>query len=219
MLRRCFHLFYYYSYSYFYNNNIYQMASSRRRNSSSKKSLGRRCGSGGRRKRTEKKLKHKWHQRGCQNQTGGGSMTGGWAWGPSDLHHQTAGSASGNDPVPHSINGNHYAFNANTMAPPQASNAIVERHSAAQTAGRRRRGRGRGRGRGRSSKGKKGSSRRISCQNGGGFADYLPEAIKPSVNTTLQIPGNIISGLQGPATASVSADPTSQPIGQPITLK
>ena len=200
------------------------MASSRRRNSSSKKSLGRRCGSGGRRKRTEKKLKHKWHQRGCQNQTGGGSMTGGWAWGPSDVHHQTSGSASGSDPVPHSINGNHYAFNANTMAPPQASNAIVERHSAAQTAGRRR-GRGRGRGHRRGSKGTKSSrkalrkSRRISCQNGGGFADYLPEAIKPSVNTTLQMPGNIISGLQGPATASVSADPTSQPIGQPIALK
>jgi hypothetical protein len=33
------------------------------------------------------------------------------------------------------------------------------------------------------------------------------------------MPGNIISGLQGPATASVSADPTSQPIGQPIALK
>ena len=112
-----------------------------RRNRSSKKSAGKRRRGG----RTEKKS-HKWHQNGCQNQTGGGSMTGGWAWGPSDVHHQTAGSPAGSDVAPHSINGNHYAFNASTMAPPQASNAIVEGRNMAQTAGRRRR-RGRGRGR------------------------------------------------------------------------
>jgi len=67
-----------------------------RRNS--KKSAGKR----GRRKSTEKKT-HKWHQRGCQSQsqTGGGSMTGGTPWGPSDVQHQ-------------STNGNHYALNTAT---------------------------------------------------------------------------------------------------------
>ena len=192
---------------------------SRRRNSSSKKSVGKRGRSG---KRTEKKT-HKWHQRGCQSQTGGGSMTGGWAWGPSDVHHQTAGSGGGggSDPVPHSINGNHYALNTATQAPPQASNAIVERHNMAQTAGRRRR-RGRGR-RGRSgSKIRRKAarkSRRIACQNGGGFMEYVPELTKVSGNSALETPASIVHGLQGPATGFVSSNPTSQPIGQPIALK
>ena len=193
---------------------------SRRRNSSSKKSVGRR-GRGG--KRTEKKT-HKWHQRGCQSQTGGGSMTGGWAWGPSDVHHQTAGGAGGaggSDPVPHSINGNHYALNTATQAPPQASNAIVERHAAAQTAGRRRR---RGPRRGRSGskirrKASTGKSRRIACQNGGGFMEYLPELPRIAGNSALETPSSIVHGLQGPATGFVSSNPTSQPIGQPIALK
>jgi hypothetical protein len=184
------------------------MASRRRRNSSSKKSRGRSRRNGG---RTEKKS-HKWHQRGCQNQTGGGSMTGGWAWGPSDVHHQTAGG----DPVPHSINGNHYALNTATVAPPQASNAIVERHSAAQTAGRRR-GRGRGDSKIRRKAARK--SRRIACQNGGGAMEYAPELTKITLNSALQTPSSIVHGLQGAATGFVSANPTSQPIGEPIALK
>jgi hypothetical protein len=142
-------------------------------------------------------------------------MTGGWAWGPSDVHHQTAG--SGNSGTPQSINGNHYALNNAVLSPPQSSNAIVERSNNIQSAGRRR-------GRSRSLKGKKKSANRsrggrIVCQSGGGFMEYLPEIIKPGVNTTIQVPGNIVSGLQGPATPAVSADPTSQPIAQPIALK
>ena len=189
-----------------------------------KKSASKRARSSGRRKYTEKKLKHRWTQRGCQNQKGGGSMTGGWAWGPSDVHAQTAGTG-GNSPVPQSINGNHYALNTNTLALPESSNAIVERQNtiaAAQSAGRRRgrgRGLGRGRGRGRSLKGNKKNSRKLACQSGGGIMSSFPEIIKPAMNTTLQGPSNIVSGLQGPATAPVSADPTIQPIGQPITLK
>jgi hypothetical protein len=193
---------------------------SRRRNSS-KKSAAKR----GRGKRTEKKS-HKWHQRGCQSQTGGGSMTGGWAWGPSDVHHQTAGSPAGSDVAPHSINGNHYALNSATVAPPQASNAIVERHAAAQTAGRRRGRRDRRDRRGRrDSKGAKSrrkavrKSRRIACQNGGGFMEFLPELPRIAGNSALEAPSSIIHGLQGSATAFVSSNPTSQPIGQPIALK
>lgn len=195
---------------------------SRRRNSSSKKSVGKRgrsrCGGRGG-KRTEKKS-HKWHQRGCQSQTGGGSMTGGWAWGPSDVQHQTAGSPAGSDPAPHSINGNHYALNTATVAPPQASNAIVERHNMAQTAGRRR-GRGRGRSRSDSKNRRKASrkSRRVACQNGGGFMEYVPELTKIPGNSALETPASIVHGLQGPSTAFVTSNPTSQPIGQPIALK
>ena len=183
------------------------MASRRR---SSKKSSGKRR----RGKRTEKKS-HKWHQTGCQNQTGGGSMTGGWAWGPSNVHHQTAGS----DVAPHSINGNHYALNASTMAPPQASNAIVERSNMAQSGGRRRR---RGRGRtGSKNRRKSGASksRRIACQNGGGFMEYAPELAKGAGNSLLETPASIVNGLQGAATPFVSSSPTSQPIAQPIALK
>ena len=149
-------------------------------------------------------------------------MTGGWAWGPSDVHHQTAGSSSSSSSgAPQSINGNHYALNNATLDPPQASNAIVERQNI-QSAGRRRRGRRLGRGRGRSLKGKKKTgnrSRRIACQSGGGFLEFIPEILKPGVNTTLQVPTNIVSGLQGPATPAVSADPTSQPIAKPIALQ
>lgn len=187
------------------------MVSRRRNTSSRKKSVEKcrrrsRCGG----KRTEKKSRNRWIQCGCQNQKGGGSMTGGWAWGPSDVHHQTGGSSSG---TPQSINGNHYALNNATLAPPQASNAIVERQNI-QSAGRRRRG--------RSLKGKKKSgnrSRRIASQSGGGFLDLIPEILKPGVNTTLHTPQNIVSGLQGPATPAVSPDPTSQPIAKPIALE
>ena len=187
-----------------------------RRNRSSKKSAGKRR----RGRRTEKKS-HKWHQTGCQNQTGGGSMTGGWAWGPSDTHHQTAGSPAGSDVAPHSINGNHYALNASTMAPPQASNAIVERSNMAQSGGRRRR-RGRGRGRsGSKNRRKSGASksRRIACQNGGGFMEYTPELARGAGNSLLETPASIVNGLQGAATPFVSSSPTSQPIAKPIALK
>ena len=186
---------------------------SRRRNSS-KKSVGKRRRGG---KRTEKKT-HKWHQRGCQNQTGGGSMTGGWAWGPSDVHHQTAGSPSGSDPAPHSINGNHYALNNAIVAPPQASNAIVERHAAAQTAGRRRRRHVR-QGTKKSLRKAARKSRRIACQNGGGAMEFVPELQKITLNSALETPSSIVHGIQGSATAFVSSNPTSQPIGQPIALK
>ena len=186
-----------------------------RRRSSSKKSAGKRGRSrcGGRHKSTEKKT-HKWHQRGCQSQTGGGSITGGWAWGPSDVQHQTAGS----DPAPHSINGNHYALNTATQSPPQASNAIVERQNA-QSAGRRRRGRGRGSKVTKSRRKAAGKSRRIACQNGGGFMEFVPELPRIAGNGALETPSSIVHALQGPATAFVSSNPTSQPIGQPIALK
>jgi hypothetical protein len=189
---------------------------SRRRNNSSKKSVGKRGRSrcGGRGKRTEKKS-HKWHQRGCQSQTGGGSMTGGWAWGPSDVQHQSGGVGSGSGAVPQSINGNHYALNTATVAPPQASNAIVERHAAAQTAGRRRR-RSIGRGRGRGRRGRK--SRRIACQSGGGVMSLMPELPQVAGNSVLEVPSSIIHGIQGASTPFVSSSPTSQPIGQPIAL-
>lgn len=192
-----------------------------RHRSSSNKSVGkrgsrRRCGSGGRRKRTEKKLKHKWHQRGCQSQTGGGSMTGGWAWGASDVHHQTAGSGV----APSSINGNHYVLNTATVAPPQASNAIVERYNLAQqTAGRRRRHHHHRRSDRKGNASKKQSRHRILSQHGGGVMALLPELVQPPGNSILQMPGSFISALQGPATPYVSADPTTQPIGQPIVLK
>ena len=201
---------------------------SRRNSSSKKRGRGRgratssRCGSAGRSsrsKRTEKKH-NKFHQRGCQNQSGGGSITGGWPWGASDVQHQTGGgsaSAAGGEVVPHSINGNHYALNTATTAPPQASNAIVERYNMAQqTAGRRRRRSGHGHGR----KGKKTSSksRRIALQSGG-MAEYLPELVNSAARTTVQVPSSIVHSLQGPATPFVSASPTSQPIGQPIALK
>jgi len=181
-----------------------------RRNSKQKSVSKRRRG-----RRTEKKS-HKWHQTGCQNQTGGGSMTGGWAWGPSDTHHQTAGS----DIVPHSINGNHYAFNASTMAPPQASNAIVERNNmAALSGGRRRRRRGRSGSKNRRRKSGTSKSRRIACQNGGGFMEYAPELAKGAGNSLLETPASIVNRLQGAATPFVSSSPTSQPIAQPIALK
>ena len=192
---------------------------SRRRNSSSKKSVGKRRRSG---KRTEKKS-HKWHQRGCQSQTGGGSMTGGWAWGPSDVQHQTAGGAGGSEPVPQSINGNHYALNTATQAPPQASNAIVERRVAAQTAGRHRgRGRRHGHGRGRRSigRGRRSSkSRRIACQSGGGIMSLMPEIPQVAGNSVLEVPTSIIHGIQGASTPFVSSSPTSQPIGDPVSLR
>ena len=195
---------------------------SRRRNSSSKKSAGKhgrsRCGR--RHKSTEKKT-NKWPQRGCQSQTGGGSMTGGWAWGPSDVQHQTAGSPAGSDVAPHSINGNHYALNTSTQSPPQASNAIVERYNTQSAGRRRRRGRGSKGTKSRSSRRRKaaGKSRRIACQNGGGFMEYVPELQKITGNSILETPASIVHGLQGSATAFVSSNPTSQPIGQPIALK
>lgn len=187
---------------------------SRRRNSSSKKSVGKRGRSRRSGKRTEKKS-HKWYQRGCQSQTGGGSMTGGWAWGPSDVQHQTAGSG----PVPQSINGNHYALNTATQVPPQASNAIIERHIAAQTAGRHR-GRRHGRGRRSIGRGRRSSkSRRIACQSGGGIMSLMPEIPQVAGNSVLEVPTSIIHGIQGASTSFVSSSPTSQPIGVPVSLR
>jgi hypothetical protein len=149
-----------------------------------------------RRTRTDKKKKtHKWHQKGCQS--GGGSITGGWPWGPSDVQHQTAGSSTGAQQVPYSINGNHYAHNTATNAPPQSSNHLVEK---GQYGGKRRR-------------------RRFIGEQHGGTAAFLPEVANSSVRGMLEIPASVANSLQGASTAFKTSDPTVQPIGNPIQLK
>lgn len=158
-----------------------------------------------RRAHTEKKRTHKWHQKGCQS--GGGSMTGGWPWGPSDVHHGgSGGGVGGQSPVPQSINGNHYALNTVTLAPPQSSNHLVEKgqyggkHCRSKKAHRRR-------------------HHRFLGEQHGGMAEYLPEVANISLRGAVQTPASITHALQGASTAFVSSDPTIQPIGQPVQLK
>ena len=154
-----------------------------------------------RRARTEKKKgAHKWHQKGCQS--GGGSMTGGWAWSPSDVQHQTAGSSTGAQQVPHSINGNHYAHNTATNAPPQSSNHLVEK---GQYGGKRARS------------GHK--RRRFIGEQHGGTAEFLPEVANTTVRGVVEIPASVANSLQGASTAFKTSDPTVQPIGNAVQLK
>ena len=168
-----------------------------RKSSSSSSSRRRHC-KGGRGKRTEKKH-NKWHQKGCQ--LGGGGVTGGWPWAPSDVHHtQTAGSAG----VPQAINGNHYSLNTATMAPPQSSNHLVER---GQVGGTKKHRKSRGR-----------RHRRFIGEQHGGMAQYLPEVANTGARGIAEMPASAMNSLQGASTAFKTSDPTIQPIGQPIQL-
>ena len=179
---------------------------SRKRGASTK---SKNCSKGGRkssrRARTEKKKRtHKWHQKGCQS--GGGSMTGGWPWGPSDVQHQTAGSSVGAEQVPHSINGNHYALNTATLAPPQNSNHLAEK---GQYGGKRA----------RSVNKRRRHHRRFIGEQHGGTAEFLPEVANSSVRGIVEVPASIANALQGASTAFKTSDPTVQPIGNAVQLK
>ena len=170
----------------------------RRRSSSSSKSKTRsKSCKGGRKSRSRGTKTHKWHQKGCQS--GGGSMTGGWPWAPSDVHHQTAGT------VPQSINGNHYSLNTTTMAPPQSSNHLVEK---GQFGGTKKNSRGRRRSR----------HRRFIGEQHGGTAAYLPEVANIGLRHIMAMPASAMNTLQGASTAFRSSDPTIQPIGQAVQL-
>ena len=173
----------------------------RRKKSSSSSSRRRRHCKGGRKsKRTEKKH-NKWFQRGCQS--GGGGVTGGWPWGPSDVHPQTEGSASSG--VPQSINGNHYSLNTTTMAPPQSSNHLVEK---GQFGGTKKNSRGRRRSR----------HRRFIGEQHGGMAEYLPQVANSGLRGIAEMPASTMNSLQGASTAFRTSDPTIQPIGQAVQL-
>ena len=153
--------------------------------------------------RTNKKNKksHKWHQKGCQS--GGGSMTGGWPWSPSDVHHVGDGAAgAGEQVVPHSINGNHYSLNTTTLAPPQNSNHLVER---GQYGGKH------------TKKGRR--YHKYIGEQHGGMAEYLPESVNSTLRGIVETPSSISNSLQGASTAFVTSNPTVQPIAQPVQLK
>lgn len=173
-----------------------------RRRSSTSKKQSKSCTGGrkGRRQRSNQKKTHKWHQKGCQS--GGGSMTGGWPWAPSDVQHQTASA------VPQSINGNHYAHNTEGMAPPQSSNHLVEkgmfggRHKKSSNKGRRSR-----------------RHRRFIGEQHGGVAHYFPETINNTLRGVTETPAMIANTLQGASTNFVTSSVTDQPIGKPIELQ
>ena len=184
---------------------------------SSSSSSSRRGGRSGKDKDKKKNGTRKWHQKGCQS--GGGSMTGGWPWGPSDVQHTGGGgSVGGMSSVPQSINGNHYALNTATMAPPQSSNHLVEKGMFGGGRSRRREhsgsgsGSGRGRGRGR-------RHRKYIGEQHGGMAEYLPETANTSLRGITETPACISNALQGDSTAFVTSNPTVQPIAQPVQLK
>lgn len=180
----------------------------------SRKYKSRRCKGGrGRRGKTEKKHKkgtRKWHQKGCQS--GGGSLTGGWPWGPSDVHANTGGgSSSSASCVPMSINGNHYALNTSGgLIPPQSSNHLVEK---SMVGGRRRKSYSRCRVR-RSCR-----NRKFIGEQRGGMAELMPETINSAIRQTVGTPSYVANTLQGASTGFRSSDPTQQPIGQVIELQ
>lgn len=179
-----------------------------RRSSSKSKTRSKSC-KGGRKSRSRDTKTHKWHQKGCQS--GGGSMTGGWPWAPSDVHHQTAGT------VPQSINGNHYAFNTERMPPPQNSNHLMfsgcggsrrRSKNSKITAKDRRRQRRHPR-----------RHRRFIGEQHGGMAEYLPEAANSLVRGIAETPAMVANTLQGASTGFVTSSVTDQPIGDPVSLK
>jgi len=184
-----------------YRKRTTKSGSNKRRSSSSS------C-AGGKSRRSSSKKKNgtrKWHQKGCQS--GGGSMTGGWPWGPSDVQHTGGGGGVGGvSPVPQSINGNHYSLNTATMAPPQSSNHLVEKGMFG--GGHSRRGRGRGR-----------RHRKFIGEQHGGMAEYLPEAANNFVRGVAETPAMVANTLQGASTGFVTSSVTEQPIGEPVTLK
>lgn len=170
----------------------------------------KKCGSKGGSKRKQdgksrankkNKKSHKWHQKGCQS--GGGSMTGGWPWSPSDVHHVGGGSEAGEQAVPHSMNGNHYSLNTTTLAPPQNSNHLVER----------------GQYGGKHTKKARVHRRKYIGEQHGGMAEYLPESVNSTLRGILETPSSISNALQGASTAFVTSNPTVQPIAQPVQLK
>lgn len=170
----------------------------RRSSAGGKSSRRGRCRSGSDKK---KNGTSKWHQKGCQS--GGGSMTGGWPWSPSDVQHIGGGGGPGGmSEVPQSINGNHYSLNTTTMAPPQSSNHLVEKGM--YGGGSRRRGR---------------RHRKLFGEQRGGMAEYLPEAVNSSLRGVMETPASITNALQGDSTAFVTSNPTVQPIAQPVQLK
>lgn len=162
---------------------------------------------GGKSRRSSSKKKNssrKWHQKGCQS--GGGSITGGWPWGASDVQHTGGGgSVGGMSQVPQSINGNHYSLNTATMTHPQSSNHLVEK---GLFGGRSRRGRGHGR-----------RHRKFIGEQHGGMAEYLPETANTSLRGITETPASITNALQGDPTAFVTSNPTVQPIAEPVQLK
>ena len=173
----------------------------KRPSSSSSSSSRRRHCKGGRKsrsrnKRSEKKH-NKWFQKGCQS--GGGSVTGGWPWGPSDVHPQTAGRASSG--VPQSINGNHYSLNTATLVPPQSSNHLVERGQFGGTKKKHRR-----------------RHHRFIGEQRGGMAAYLPELANGALSGITRAPAGAMNALQGASTPFTSSDPTIQPIGQSVQV-
>jgi hypothetical protein len=115
--------------------------------------------------------------------------------------HQTAGSASAYA----TNNGNHFALNTNTLAPPQSSNHLVEKGMV----GGRKRGSSRRHGRGR-------KHRRFIGEQHGGMVHLLPETVKLEINNATQMPASAMNAIQGASTAARSSDPTIQPIGQPL---
>jgi hypothetical protein len=161
---------------------------------------GRKSKSGKRASRTQKKH-NKWIQKGCQS--GGGGVTGGWPWSPSDVHPQSEAGV-----VPHSINGNHYSLNTTTMAPPQSSNHLVEK---GQFGGQTRH-------RSRSRRHHHRRNRRFIGEQRGGMAEYLPEVANSSLRGLAEMPASAMNALQGASTAFRTSDPTIQPIGQAVQL-
>jgi hypothetical protein len=177
--------------------------------SSSNKRRSSSC-SGGKSRRSSSKKKNgtrKWHQKGCQS--GGGSVTGGWAWGPSDVQHAgSGGGVGGMSAVPQSINGNHYSLNTETMAPAQSSNHLVEKAQQHIGGASRKKDTRRSR-----------RQRRFIGEQHGGVANYLPEVANTTARGLIETPANIVNSLQGASTAFVTSNPTIQPIAQPIQLK
>ena len=172
-----------------------------RKKSSAPSSRRRQC-KGGRKSSSRNKRrgekKNKWSQKGCQS--GGGGVTGGWPWGTSDVHPQSSGSSSAQVVVPHSINGNHYALNNDTMERAQSSNHLVELGQFGGSNKRRH------------------SRRRYVGEQNGGMAQYLPEVMNTNARYLAEIPANAANSIQGAATAFRTSDPTIQPIGQSIQL-
>jgi|LauGreDrversion4_2_1035121.scaffolds.fasta_scaffold04489_8 hypothetical protein len=184
--------------------------SSKKSRKSQQARRGRSCLGGKSRRHGDKKKKsdsRKWHQKGCQS--GGGSITGGWPWGASDVQHSGGGGGfGGQSPVPQSINGNHYSLNTSTLAPPQNSNHLVEK---GQYGGKHTRKHGRKHGRK--------SHHKFIGEQRGGMAEYLPETANSSIRGVIETPSSIMNALQGDSTAFVTSNPTVQPIAQPVQLK
>lgn len=173
---------------------------STKRRTTSTTSRSKTC-NGGRRKGSRSKT-HKWHQKGCQS--GGGSMTGGSPWAPSDVHHQTEGLD-----IPQAINGNHYALNTDIMVRPQSSNHLVE--TGLLSGGRRRRK--------FTAKERRRRHRRFIGEQHGGTAAFLPETLNTTFHNVVETPAMVANTLQGASTGFVTSTPTIQPIGLPVQLK